>query len=164
MGADELMSIIKFITNYIKGRKAYTTYRNHTSRHPQFKTGVPHGGVLSSTLFNIYTADILPPRAWSWHTQMTSPSHLYTQARMQPRNTYNNTYIKFFPGQNNLTLNRDKTTCTLFTPDPAEYESNLDLKINNIALPMTTHPMVQGLTLDPKLLYSTHIQYTQSPL
>ena len=30
--------------------------------------------------------------------------------------------------QNNLTLNPDKTTCTLFTPDPAEYKSNLDLK------------------------------------
>ena len=30
--------------------------------------------------------------------------------------------------QNNLTLNPNKTTCTLFTPDPAEYKSNLDLK------------------------------------
>ena len=53
-------TIIKFITNYIKGRKAYTTYIIHTR---QFKTGVPHGGVLSLTLFNIYTADIPLPRA-----------------------------------------------------------------------------------------------------
>ena len=59
--------------------------------------------------------------------------------------------------QNNLTLNPDKTTCTLFTADPAEYKSNLDLKINNTALPMATHPKVLGLTLDPKLTYSTHI-------
>ena len=55
-------TIIKFIANYIKGRKAYTTYRNHTSSR-QFKTGVPQRGVLSPTLFNIYTADIPPPRA-----------------------------------------------------------------------------------------------------
>ena len=48
-------SIIKFIANYIKGRKAYTTYRNYTSKQRQFKTGVPHGGVLSPTLFNTYT-------------------------------------------------------------------------------------------------------------
>ena len=90
---------------------------------------------------------------------MTSPSHLHTQARVQQRNTYNHTYIKVFARtkQSNLTLNPDKTTCNLFTPDPAEYKSNLDLKINNTALRVTTHPKVLGLTLDPKLTYSTHI-------
>ena len=56
-------TIIKLIANYIKGRKAYTTYRNHTSKQRQFKTGVPQGGVLSPTVFNIYTADLPPPRA-----------------------------------------------------------------------------------------------------
>ena len=35
--------------------------------------------------------------------------------------------------------------------------SNLDLKINNTALPMATYPKVLGLTLDPRLTYSTHI-------
>ena len=34
---------------------------------------------------------------------------------------------------NNLIINPDKTTCTLFTPDPAEYNSNLGLNINNKA-------------------------------
>ena len=56
-------TIIKFIANYIHGRKSYRTYINHTSSQRQFKTGVPQGGVLSPTLFNIYTADITLPRA-----------------------------------------------------------------------------------------------------
>ena len=56
-------TVIKFIANYIKRRKAYTTYRNHISSQRQFKTGVPQGGVLSPTLFNIYTAGIPSPRA-----------------------------------------------------------------------------------------------------
>ena len=56
-------TIIKFIANYIKGRKVYTTYRHHTFSQRQFKTGVPQGGVLSRTLFNIYTEAIPPPRA-----------------------------------------------------------------------------------------------------
>ena len=61
--------------------------------------------------------------------------------------------------QNNLTLNPDKTTCTLFPPDPAEYKSNLDLKINNTALP--THgnaPKGSGPYIIPK----THIHHTHS--
>ena len=55
-------TIIKFIAHYIKGRKANTTYRNHTSRQRQFKTGVPQGGILLPTLFTIYTSG-LPPRS-----------------------------------------------------------------------------------------------------
>ena len=58
-----ICTIIKFTANYIKGRKVYTTYRNHTSSQRQFKTSVPQGDVLSPTLFNIYTADIPPPIA-----------------------------------------------------------------------------------------------------
>ena len=50
-----------------------------------------------------------------------------------------------------------QTTCTLYTPDPAGYENNLDHKISNITLPMATHLKVLGLTLDPNLTYSTHI-------
>ena len=85
--------IIKFIANYIKGRKAYTTYINHTYSQRQFKTGVPQGGILSPTLFNIYTADIPIPRApvqvMAYVDNITSHLH----AQVQQRNTYNYTYF-----------------------------------------------------------------------
>ena len=55
---------------------------------------------------------------------------------------------------NNLTLNPDKTTCTMFTPDPTEYKSNLDLKKTTV---QTHGNTPKGLTIDPKLTYSTHI-------
>ena len=138
-------TIIKFIANYIKGRKAYTTYRNHTSKQRQFKTGVP------PTLFNIYTSDLPPPSApvqvMAYADDFTITStHTSTRAAKK----YIQPYLhKVFAGtkQNNLLLNPDKTTCTLFTPDPAEYTSNLDLTINNKALPMATHPKLLGLHL-----------------
>ena len=58
--------------------------------------------------FNIYTADIPLPRA-PVQVQMTSPSHLHTQARVQPRNTYNHTYIKLLHGQNKTISHKIQT-------------------------------------------------------
>ena len=56
-------TIVKFVANYIKRCKAYTSFRNHKSIQCQVKAGVPQGGVLSPTLFNIHTADIPTPTA-----------------------------------------------------------------------------------------------------
>ena len=132
-------TIIKLIANYIKGRKSYTTYRNHTSRQRQFITGVPQGGVLSLTLFNSYTSDLPPPSVpvqvmfyeddiaiTSTHTS-TSAAKKYIQSYIQK--------VFAWTKQNSLILNPDKTTCTLFTPDPAEYTSNLDLKYTTMHYP-----------------------------
>ena len=154
-------TIIKCIANYIKGRKAYTTYINHTSSQRQFKIGVPQGSVFLSTLFNIYIEDISPPRApvqgMAYADDITiTYTHTSTSAAKKYIQPYLHKVVAWTK-QNNLTLNPDKTTCTLFTPDPAEYKSNMDLKMNNTALRMATHPRILGLTLDPKLTYSTHI-------
>ena len=116
---------IKFIANYIKGRKAYTTYISHTSKQRQFKTGVPQGGALSPTLFNIYTSDLPPP---------SKPVHVmayaddititFTHTSTSAAKKYIQRYLHkvcAWTKQNNLLLNPAKTICTLFTPDPAEY-------------------------------------------
>ena len=150
-------AIITFIANYIKGRKAYTTYRNHTTSQRQFKTGVPLGGVLSPTLFNIYTADIPPPRA-PVQVMVYADDIISTHTSTSADKKYLQPYVyKVFAWtkQNNLTLNPDKTA--LFTANPADYKSNLDLKINNTALPMATHPKVLDITLDQKLTYIHNI-------
>src|SRR5580692_8736119 len=59
---------------------------------------------------------------------------------------------------NDLQVNATKSTCTLFTPDPSEYNSSLNLQISNITIPTTKHPKILGLTFDPKLNYSEHIK------
>ena len=102
--------------------------------------------------------------------QMTSQLHPHTS--MSAARKYIQPYLHKvydWTQHNNLIINPDKITCTLFTPDPAEYlHSNLGLNINNKALSMTLHPKILSLTLDPKLTYNAHIQniatHTQKPL
>jgi len=81
-------TIIKFVANYLKGRKAYTTYKHATSAQLKLKTGVPQGGVLSPTLFNIYMSDIpTPPEHVSLSTYAdditTLSSHVNTNTAQQ---------------------------------------------------------------------------------
>ena len=45
--------IFKFKANYLKGRQACTQYNGTLSKLKRINTGVPHGRILSPTLFNI---------------------------------------------------------------------------------------------------------------
>ena len=142
-------TIMRFIANYINmSCKAYTRFKNHTSSR-QFKTGVLQGGVLSPKLLNIYTAYIPPPRAplqvmfYADDITITS-THTSTSAAKKYIQPYLHKVFDWTK-QNNLILNPDKTTCTLFTPDLAEYKSNRELNINNTALHISTHPKTRVL-------------------
>ena len=157
-------TIIKLIANYIKGHKANTAYKKHTSSQRLFKTVVPQGGVLSPTLFNIYTADIPPPRApvqdMAYADDITITStYIGTSAAKKYIQPYLHKAFAW-TNQNNLAPNPDKTTCTLFTPDPAEYKSHLDLKINNTSLSLGNTTKYSGAYLGLKI----HIRHTHSHL
>ena len=73
-------TIIKFIANYIKGRKAYTIYKNHTSSQRQFKTGKVASFHQHYSTYTLQTYHHQEHQFRSWSTQMTSPSHLHIQA------------------------------------------------------------------------------------
>ena len=82
-------TIIKLITNYIKGCKAYTTYRNHTSSQRLFKTGVPQDGVPSPTVQPMGSGPYLRPKT---HIQHTHSQHLKTstQSTTNDKSTHSN--------------------------------------------------------------------------
>ena len=95
-------TIIKFIAKYIKDAKPTqhieTTHPDNVNLKLAFhKVESFHPHYL---IFTLQTYHHPMHRFRSWTTQMTSPSHRHTQARVQPRNIYNHTYIKFVPGQN----------------------------------------------------------------
>ena len=157
--------IIKFTANYLKGRKGFTSYQNSLSKQQIFKTGVPQGGVLSPALFNVYTSDIPQPPpgvhivTYADDISILSSHHNYKIAEQTIQPYLED--IHDWTIANNLQLNASKSTATLFTPDPAEYSINLNLQINNTPVPTVKNPKILGLTFDPKLNFSKHLQITK---
>ena len=129
------------------------------------KNDVPQGDVLSPTLFNIYTSDTPTPQApvklttYAYHITITST---HNEINITKTNIQSYTYMKYIHrlGKKHLILNPDTTTCTLSTPDLAEYNTQHELQIYNITLPMNINPKILGLTLHPKLTYTKHIEIT----
>jgi retron-type reverse transcriptase len=158
-------TLIKFISNYVKGRKGYVIFDNVKSHKLNFKSGVPQGGVLSPTLFNIYMSDLPSPPLnvdlISYADDLnTLSSHSNIHIAEQNLQPYLDSIHKWTT-DNKLELNPTKSTATLFTTDPAEYTAQLNLKINNTNIPTVKHPKVLGLTLDPKLNFAKHIEITK---
>ena len=117
-------TIKKFIANYIKGRKAYTLFNNEKSKQSHLKTGVPQGGVLSPVLFNIYMSDIPNPPEniylYSYAGGITTLSlHHDIQTAQDQLQPYLEKIHKWTI-DNELKLNADKSTSTLFTLHPNE--------------------------------------------
>ena len=91
--------------------------------------------------------------------QMKSQSLQTTKITRQKQNLqlYINT-VTSWANENNLRINSDKTTATLFTPHPAKYNDTLNIQVSNKIIPTQKHLKFLGLTFDPKLTYSEHIK------
>ena len=157
----------KFLANYIQGRRAYTVYNGTSSRQRSFHAGVPQGGVLSPALFNLFMADILEPNKEKGQDLSTYAddvtllaSHEKLKVAEENAQQYLNIVILWMR-DNNLILT-DKTQASVFTPDPAEYGYQLDLRIDGKRLKTTKHPKILGLIFDPKLTYAEHIKETET--
>ena len=159
-------SLIKFIANYIKGRKAYTLYNNATSKQQTLRTGVPQGGVLSPTLFNLYVSDIpQPPPNVQLESYADDLNPLTSHTKIHKAESTLQPYLnKIFNWtvENDLQLNPTKSSCTLFTPDPKEQETQIQLTINNQTIPTIKHPKILGVTYDPKLTFNEHAKITRT--
>jgi len=62
---------------------------------------------------------------------------------------------------NDLELNAAKSTVTLFTTDPGEFNKTIKLTINDVSIPTVKNPKILGLHLDPKLNFREHLNITK---
>lgn len=52
------MNVIKMVRSYLSNRKFYVEFCGEKSNIRDIKAGVPQGGILSPTLYNVFTADM----------------------------------------------------------------------------------------------------------
>src|SRR5437899_10972220 len=62
---------------------------------------------------------------------------------------------------NDLILNPDKSTATLFTPNTHEHCITPNLNINGVTIPTVKNPKILGLTLDPGFNFAEHARITK---
>jgi hypothetical protein len=164
LSTDTPATITKFISNYIKGRKAFTTYNNCISKQRIIRTGVPQGGVLSPSLFNLYLSDLpTPPTGVNTVSYADDITPLSSHYQLKEAETQLQPYLDIlynWTATNQLKINPDKCAATVFSTDPSEYKYKTSLTINGKPIPSETHPKILGVTFDPTLTFNKHADKT----
>ena len=128
-------TIKRWLGNYLSGRQTYVTFRNINSKYRRVKQGVPQGGVLSPTLFNLYMSRLpLPPEGIKLITYADDCTLLSSSTNIDEICSKLNSFLPVVHNwfvSNQLEISPEKSTATLFTTWTKEVKTQLDLVIGN---------------------------------
>ena len=153
----------RFLLSYLRGRQTYVVFRGTKSRHRKMRQGVPQGGILSPTLFNIYMSKLPnPPPDTRIVTYADDSTVLKSGPTIGPLctdiNGYLDTLNKWFADRN-LLISPSKSSATVFSTWGNEKQAVLDIKIDGKAVPRVQNPCILGVTFDPLFNFGTHVKH-----
>ena len=152
----------KWIASYLEDRYLTVRCNNQLSAPKPISTGVPQGSVLGPALFNIFFNDITETQlhrlvnlalfaddlaAW---TRAFSLQHIETRLQNQLNE------LLHWERQWRTKLSATKTVWTLFSKNQTKHKDQIKLTYNKTKLKYEKNPKFLGLTLDPKMLLTTH--------
>ena len=147
-------NVVRWLAAYLRGRSASCLFQSRKSPSMIIHSGVPQGSVLSPSLFNFFISDfplqasITSSYADDFHVGESSPDlSLLTSALSEDLRQ-----IESWADEKNLSIASNKSSITLFTPDPAQAQFKGDV------IPINKYPKILGITLDTKLTFSHHIE------
>ena len=126
------------------------------------KQGVPQGGVLSPTLFNIYMSKMPNPPS-STNIKLVSYADDSNVLNSGPKinpiclelNAYLDTLDNWFKSRN-LFISPAKSSATLFTTYTNEMSVDLPIDIGGERVPTVTKPKFLGITFDSMMSFRHH--------
>ena len=151
------------LANFLSGRTACVLQGQVKSKSYKLHNGVPQGAILSPSLFNLFTHDIPSPnhpalqiRSYADDLTITSQhSNIHTATSiLQP---YLDDIQRWLI-QNRMEASPQKSTVTLLTSHTRESHTHPNVKLYNKLLPLNRTPIILGLTFDPHMTFSPHIQ------
>lgn len=154
--------ILKLIRSYLLNRSFRVSVNGFLSEDKPVPFGVPQGSVLSPTLFNIFTADIIKVDGVTYYLFADDTGFVATD--MDPEMVI----CKLQHAQNELEkyyerwkikLNPNKSQVMFFTRRRSpRYLPQREISVNGHAIEWSNNVQYLGLNLDKKLTFGFHIE------
>ena len=148
--------MLHWIKNYLKNRQALVKTNGIRSKTENLQNGVPQGGILSPTSFLIFINDIqkqiskkVYPSQYADDLALLCTEEELGTAKIRLQTTLNG--ISKWASDWGLSVNKTKTTYTVFTLSTKKY--NVKLEMNGWSLQKDDNPTYLGVTFDTRLTW-----------
>ena len=125
-------AITRWLSCYLRGRQAATSFRGTKSSTRIVSTGVPRGSKLSPSLFNYYIADMpRPTQPGKRVCYADDITVLATGPKIPQLESMIYNYLRevsIYLEENSLLISALKSTVTLFTPDKHQFQMHQDIQ------------------------------------
>ena len=153
-------AIFRWLSCYLRGRQAATSFIGTKSSTRIVRTGVPQRSKLSPSLFNYYIADkprsTPPVKRVSYADDIT----VWASAPKIPLlGSMINSYLRdvsIYLKENSLLISAPKSTVT---PDKHQLQMHPDITLEDTQPPLECSPKILGVIMDPSLSFHKHCNY-----
>jgi hypothetical protein len=143
-------NVVRWLAAYLRGRKASCLYNSSKSPLRIIHSGVPQGSVLSSSLFNLFVSDF--PQVASLTESFADDFTVSESSNDLPTITTALCealgQIESWADSKDLSIAPNKSSITLFTPDPAHGKFHPQVLYKGDVIPLNKYPKILGITWD----------------